>query len=388
MVGVLSIALVRGRLSRVPRNRLTLTEPGGPLYDQPHYSVGRSFVARRLHHVFFAALLLWAPGAFAYTCDQGCGDQCWIETPFGGNINPLCQASCQTWKHANCHNLTPQSACGSVGAAGYLNASNTMWERSVGKKRRPMTFEEITILKDMYPVDQLRRTMLHFGVQPMDKIGGGAFKMSAGSEAQTYGYHIYFKDRESVATAYNVSWIQLLAHESKHVQQYRDRGESLTKFGRHYFEGWCANGFKYNRIPMEREAFNVEDNAKALAERFFSSGGIQPGDNRLSITCLSNTTSFPIKYFARWKETGDWELYTIEPGRWRSHYWNYSYANQNSSPKLYVKFDFDLNEGGSQFKEYWLTRFARPDSDCNRMREREEFKTTDNGTKIDLFKNY
>jgi hypothetical protein len=345
-------------------------------------------MARFLVPVLVLVSLWLAPGAFAYNCDQGCGDQCYVDTPFGSNINPLCQASCQTWKHGNCHNLTPQAACGSVGSAGYLGASNTMWERSVGKRRRFLTFEEKTILKDMYPIEQLKRTLLHFGVQPMDKIGGGAFKMSAGSEAQTYGYHVYFKDRESVATAYNVSWIALLAHESKHVQQYVDRGESLTKFGRHYFEGWCANGFSYNRIPMEREAAAVESRASDLARTFYSNGGIQATDNRLSMSCIQNLTNFELHYQTRWRDTGEWERFTLTPGQWRSHYWNYAYANQNSSPKLYVKFDHDLRADGSQYKEYWLKKFSRPTSDCNLINEREQFKYTDNNTKIDLFKNY
>ncbi len=336
----------------------------------------------------FIVASFMAPAAMAYNCDQGCGDQCWVDTPFGANINPLCQAACQTWKHGSCHNLTPQAACGSVGAAAYLAASNTMWERSVGKTRRFMTVAEMTILKDMYPIDQLKHTMLHFGVQPLDKIGGGAFKMSAGSEAQTYGYHVYFKDRESVATQYNVSWIRLLAHESQHVRQYVARGESLTKFGRHYFEGWCANGFKYSKIPMEKEAEGMEDQAENLARAFYSNGGIQSTDNLMSVACLSNKTNIKIHYQARWRESGEWEKYEIEPGTWRSHLWKYSYANENSSPKFYVKFDYDLVTNGAQMKEYFLNKWARENSDCNQMAKKEEFKKTDNDSKLDLFRNY
>ena len=54
----------------------------------------------------------------------------------------------------------------------------------------------------------------------------------------------------------------LLFHELVHVVQYRQLG--VVRFVRRYLEGWAASGHDYGRIPLERQAFDLE---KRLARR-------------------------------------------------------------------------------------------------------------------------
>jgi len=334
-----------------------------------------------------SAAVAFSGAAFGYNCDDSCGSQCRVVVGGITQTNPLCQASCQTWKHANCHDLNPVgSACGEIGANAYAGASNTMFSRSVGKRRRHLSFEERTILKDLYNEDVLMGTELHFGVQPMDKIGGGAVQISGGSLAQTYGYNVYIKNPNADASL-NSTWIELLAHEMKHVQQFANRGHNLSRFGRDYFEGYCNAGMNYNRIPMEREAFGIENSARNELQQFHNHGGILPTDKRHALTCISNKTNFEVKYQAHWAN-GSWQSFTVAPGGWRSHYHNYVYANENRSPKFYVRFDYDLKVDGSQFKEYLIGQFASPHTDCDRQSQHEEFKYTNDRKEINLYRNY
>ncbi len=341
----------------------------------------------RLFGSLISVAMLFAGAAFGYNCDDGCGSQCRVTVGGITQTNPLCQASCQTWKHANCHGLNPvASACGEIGANAYIGASNTMFGRSVGKRRRHLTFEEKTILKDLYGEEVLTKTELHFGVQPMDKIGGGSVQISPGSVAQTYGYNVYIKNPNADAVV-NSTWIELLAHEMKHVNQFVNRGRSLNRFGRDYFEGYCNSGLNYNKIPMEKEAFGIEDDARAELTQFRNRGGLLSTDKRHALTCISNKTNFEVKYQAHWAD-GSWTSYTVAPNAWRSHYHNYVYANENRSPKFYVRFDYALKVDGSQWKEYVINQFASPHTDCNRQSQHEEFKYTNDRKEINLYRNY
>lgn len=50
--------------------------------------------------------------------------------------------------------------------------------------------------------------------------------------------------------------LPFLVHEVAHVLQYRERG--VFRFLVEYVRGWIAGGFRYSRIPLEREAFEAE----------------------------------------------------------------------------------------------------------------------------------
>ena len=49
----------------------------------------------------------------------------------------------------------------------------------------------------------------------------------------------------------------LLFHEAVHVVQYEHLG--LDRFMRDYVTGWAANGFEYRNIPLERQAYSLQD---------------------------------------------------------------------------------------------------------------------------------
>lgn len=109
--------------------------------------------------------------------------------------------------------------------------------------------------------------------------------------------------------------------------------------------------------------------------------------NRYALACVVNDTHIPIMYHAKWG-SGQWQLYKVEPGYQRGHYWRYENINQNRSPELHVKFDYDLRRNGSQVKVYQISQWAVPNTKCNRLNKKEHFKYADHGTKIDLYRDY
>lgn len=52
------------------------------------------------------------------------------------------------------------------------------------------------------------------------------------------------------------SWISLLFHEMVHVAQYHLLG--AQRFAELYVLGWAQNGFEYENIPLERQAYNLQ----------------------------------------------------------------------------------------------------------------------------------
>jgi hypothetical protein len=52
------------------------------------------------------------------------------------------------------------------------------------------------------------------------------------------------------------AWTSLLFHEMVHVAQYRLLG--TKRFAELYVIGWAQNGFEYERIPLERQAYNLQ----------------------------------------------------------------------------------------------------------------------------------
>lgn len=98
-----------------------------------------------------------------------------------------------------------------------------------------------------------------------------------GSAGQTYGNTIYIaKKRQPKST----SQLVLLAHEFRHVQQYRKHG-NLDNFCREYMTAYAKGGYDYENNSFERDAYNFEYKfAKELK-------------NKLPSTGYKYTTSFP-----------------------------------------------------------------------------------------------
>ncbi|MGH9369472.1 MAG: hypothetical protein ACRD3M_17595 [Thermoanaerobaculia bacterium] len=62
------------------------------------------------------------------------------------------------------------------------------------------------------------------------------------------------------------TWRPLLFHELVHVVQYRILG--LERFVGEYIEGWARNGFFYEKIPLERMAYELQGRFDLAAGRF------------------------------------------------------------------------------------------------------------------------
>jgi pimeloyl-ACP methyl ester carboxylesterase len=107
--------------------------------------------------------------------------------------------------------------------------------------------------------------------------------------------------------------------------------------------------------------------------------------NRYGLTCISNETNSPITYIYRWGDSR-WSNETIQPGTYKAHYWPYKSDNENRSPWLEVKFDYDLSsrESGTD-KYYRLASWASPGIDCNLVQRKEVFRAIGN-QQIDLFR--
>lgn len=84
--------------------------------------------------------------------------------------------------------------------------------------------------------------------------------------------------------------------------------------------------------------------------------------NRFYLTCVTNQTPYHINY--SWKYNGQWRSATLSPGDRTSISWQYDYANENSSPSLFIGFDAAVyNE--YYYQEYQLGGFASPDKNCS-----------------------
>jgi len=51
-------------------------------------------------------------------------------------------------------------------------------------------------------------------------------------------------------------WLPLLFHELVHVLQYEELG--LNRFVQLYVNGWAEGGFRYEDIPLERDAYELD----------------------------------------------------------------------------------------------------------------------------------
>lgn len=94
-------------------------------------------------------------------------------------------------------------------------------------------------------------------------------------------YGITFIDTILVAQdlAPEAARVDCLFHECVHVAQYRLLG--LGGFVRSYLAGWVGAGYRYDAIPLEREAYSLQRRFVSAPEAVFSveaeiAGGSRP----------------------------------------------------------------------------------------------------------------
>jgi hypothetical protein len=66
----------------------------------------------------------------------------------------------------------------------------------------------------------------------------------------------------------DAGFVSLLFHEAVHVVQYQHLG--LERFMHEYVIGWAQSGFSYPDIPLERQAYALQDRFRASPSTGFS----------------------------------------------------------------------------------------------------------------------
>ena len=77
------------------------------------------------------------------------------------------------------------------------------------------------------------------------------------------------------APSHGLAWSRLLFHELVHVVQYSLLG--VDEFVERYVTGWARNGFRYHRIPLERDARELEERFVANPNAAFPVQGMVRG---------------------------------------------------------------------------------------------------------------
>lgn len=86
------------------------------------------------------------------------------------------------------------------------------------------------------------------------------------ADGTTYNKNMYIQhpQRDFSPISGFKTTMHLVLHEAVHVKQYKNLGYSLTIFGLKYLYDYCANGFSYNKIPFEVEAYAKYDDVNNL----------------------------------------------------------------------------------------------------------------------------
>ena len=91
------------------------------------------------------------------------------------------------------------------------------------------------------------------------------------------------------------------------------------------------------------------------------------GDKWYAQFSITNDTNDTINYSVCWGDEG-WKSWSVKPGETMYHWYKYRYANQNRSPRPYVKFDADLTSG-NYFEKRWATALATAHKKCDSCKE-------------------
>ncbi len=135
------------------------------------------------------------------------------------------------------------------GAAATMELRHSGTKYSLNRWQRDILRPHFGDLVDRVFIVYNARLLEYLGSYKGVTISMPGFSASA---AQTFGYTIYVDESQSDS----FSQLALLAHELVHAQQYEKYGESLSNFGYHYFKSYARNGFVYEKISLEEEAYN------------------------------------------------------------------------------------------------------------------------------------
>ncbi len=124
---------------------------------------------------------------------------------------------------------------------------------------------------------------------------------------------------------------------------------------------------------------------KYLAAAVLGLALVQPAfarDNYFGLVVVGNPTEETLNYGFAWGDA-EIEVFTLQPGEFYIHSWEYDYANENASPVPTIVFDCDMSEGQS-LVSYELEPYASPSQDED-FGHVYGFEVNYNNESLDLF---
>ncbi len=146
----------------------------------------------------------------------------------------------------------------------YMIREATAWIRSQREERRSagvsLADRELTVLNPFFQEDTLRRVR----VVQVPQIQNPGFYQDLSRMGQPIPLDfrqmagITYIDTVLIAVGKTPSskWHSLLFHECVHVAQYQILGVDM--FAAQYVQGWADNGFRYDAIPLEQDAYQLQ----------------------------------------------------------------------------------------------------------------------------------
>ena len=218
--------------------------------------------------VFVLASLLNASEVRAESCDTDCHKQCTVKIKFprAKFVEPTCHAKCEAAKKLACIGvpvptvpLTPREQIekyGTIACSGpYESLTKAVIARCSNWDNR---------LEGQDIIDQAIDTLIEVGIFSRATFGSTQIRwcpLTPGTAGMAPDRNRVYLD-SALKNSDPIHIASTLAHEMIHVRQYRDASSSESfkcAYSRKYLEcGGCQN----RRHPMEREAYDFEDNVE------------------------------------------------------------------------------------------------------------------------------
>ena len=104
--------------------------------------------------------------------------------------------------------------------------------------------------------------------------------------------------------------------------------------------------------------------------------------NKYAVVAFKNNQSFTIYYSFRWGKDNEWKQFSVKPGEYHWHAWEYEVINENRSPTPQIRFDADLSDD-TDWVVYNLKAYAAPVQDVDYAKV-YKFVTKMRGQVLDL----
>ena len=245
---------------------------------------------------------------------------------------------------------------GRAGSVAMPAAEKIMKERNSAKEplSERLKYALRPILGDL--VDQVS---IHYSAKMMDKWSAAGHEINLSGEdtvGQAYGYDVFIAYPASRFDSEPADMISLLIHEITHVQQMRDKKNTVADFGYRYFFEYKAAGLSYTNNQLEVDASNNADkNYEAAYNRYESFKGVSHGVSWNPVYAIaSDGDMFYYKFDGLSDGARKWSVTNSKIGNG----WNYKnvfagdngsiYAIASNGDLFYYKFD-GLSDGARKW---------------------------------------